>query len=172
MQLWSELVTAPREGKRRRRCALPPQYKEPVVLCSAPAERSGDGALCGDHNCSTALEIIRHVQFIRFETIKGFYLSSGGSALKPCCRTPRVLVRDGHKTMLYCVLMGIIQTREVGFFIGQSRFVKVVPYLPATGFIEAIDPLGCLFVKVAQHFTETGSIVFGDWGMSDEVIVI
>ena len=47
-----------------------------------------------------------------------------------------------------------------------------MPHLPATGFIEAIDPLGRLFVKVAQHFTETGSIVFGDWGMSDEVVVI
>jgi len=103
------LFSAPREGKSGVDAnALPPHYKKPAHFCSAPAERSGDGALYGDHNRIDVLEIIRHLQFIGFETIDGFYLSSGSGAFKPRHRTPRVMSRNWDEAMLYRILVSII----------------------------------------------------------------
>jgi hypothetical protein len=76
-------------------------------------------------------------------------LSRCGRPFEPPRRTPRILIRHRYQAVFHRVLMCVVQPRKVRFFLGQSRFTKVVPDLSAGGGVKLVDPFGGLLVQKA-----------------------
>jgi hypothetical protein len=59
------------------------------------------------------LIIVGDVQVVDLESVDGFYHGWGGGSLEPGSGTPRVLISNVHETMLYGILMHIVEPREI-----------------------------------------------------------
>jgi hypothetical protein len=51
--------------------------------------------------------VITDLQFVSFEAVDSLHRGWGRSALKPCGRTPWILVRNSDQPMLHCILVNI-----------------------------------------------------------------
>lgn len=69
------------------------------------------------------------------------------------------------------VLMHIIQSCEIAFFVSQRRLPVVVPDFSACCCVQAIDPSCAVLVKVGQEGLQRFS-TFRLWGLGNEVVVV
>ena len=53
--------------------------------------------------------------------------------------------------MVDCVLMNVVQLREIGTLVGESGFSKVEPDLAVGLFLQLVNPLGGSGVQNVEH---------------------
>src|SRR5437763_1838813 len=96
------------------------------------------------------LEIVLDRDSIVFEAVNRLDLRCRRGALKPRRGTPRVLVGDGHQSVLDRVVMDVIEAGKIGLLEGQRRVPEVEPHLTARRFVASIDFRGRAGVEVGK----------------------
>src|SRR5688572_27193072 len=61
--------------------------------------------------------LVKHLNPVCLESIDSLHLCWFGSSLEPRSRTPRILIRNEHQTVLHRVLVYIIQSGEIRLLI-------------------------------------------------------
>src|SRR5205823_10118888 len=74
--------------------------------------------------------------------------------------------------MLHRILMDVIESRPIRPFVSQPCVPKVVPDRPTGCRIEAVQPLGSFFVKLAKHGPQAARVLLNRWRVCDEVIMV
>ena len=92
-------------------------------------------------------EVIANAQRVRLKRVDRSHHRRGGHAFEPPCGTPSILIRHWDQSMLYSVLMYVVQPREIRFLIGNSGVPKVMPDLAPRSFVDSVDPASGSRVK-------------------------
>src|SRR2546423_1878871 len=99
-------------------------------IWSAPAERSGDGAL--DLMLSyERLIIVQYLQLICFESVDSLHLCGPRGSFEPSCRTPRILICYVNQPMLNRILMYIVKSGKIRVLMCKLYFPEIVPHFTA-----------------------------------------
>jgi len=117
-------------------------------------------------------EIIGHRYGVDADLVNPFHRRDGRSVLKPCSRTPWILVGLRDQSVLHGVLMHIVQPREIRPLIGQFGLSIIEPHLPVGSAIQTIDPSGRLDMENAEHGLQALSTRLGFGRITHKMIVV
>jgi len=153
---------------KNRRTFDRPNHSRSVLDCGSPLPLFHARAL----PLGGGFKFIRRLQTINLEPVNGFHHRHRGGAFKPSRRAPRIFVRNQHQPVLHRVLVNIVQARQIGFLVGESRLSKVEPHFMTGSAIQLVDPSRSLNVKHTQHVGKIGSIFCFRRRMRDEMVVV
>ena len=74
--------------------------------------------------------------------------------------------------MFHRILMRVIQPRQIGLLVSQSRIPIIEPDFSARRLVKAIDPFRGLFVQQREHGAEVASVGLVDRRVRNEVVMI
>ena len=83
---------------------------------------AGDSALW-----DLRLKIIENFKSIDLQSLNSLYERTLGVVFKPLCRTPAVVRRPQNNSVMHCVLVHVLQSGQIGTFIGQLRVAVLKP---------------------------------------------
>src|SRR5712675_1667198 len=112
------------------------------------------------HSLPLRCEFVVKLQAVDLEIVDRFDLRRCCCSLEPRSTAPRILVGDGHKSVVDGILMDVAESGQITFLVGKSGVTKVVPYLSSGSSVQFINPLRGLFVQATKQWAETGSVVF------------
>src|SRR6266705_462854 len=119
--------------------------------------------------CKIHVEVVLDVNAVGAYSHHRLVERSFRFALKPACRTPRVLGGFTHQTVLHRVAMHIVQSGQKRAWISEVRIPILKPDFAARSFVLTIDLLGCDGVQVPDQSRERLRLLFS---YRHEVIVI
>lgn len=100
---------------------------------------------------SSRLKIIWNLQAVRLEFINRFHNGWRSTSFEPGGRTPGILVGYRNQSVLYGILMYVVESCEVRFLIRQPCLSKVKPCLASNLAVQLVDPTGSLRMQHSQH---------------------
>jgi hypothetical protein len=104
------------------------------------------------------LEVIRHFQFVRFETLHSSHQGRAGVPDEPVCRTPRIVLRQIHDPMPDRIVVHVIQTSQIGRFERDVAVPILKPNLSSSCSIPYVHLLRRCHVQLPQEPPERGRI--------------